>query len=59
MQRLNSALRSRGELQQLARFGLAAVVDMSAFVDTASLAAGNFPESASQQLPRIPAYPLG
>jgi len=57
--RLNAALRTRPELQKLAGFGLAAVVDPNAYVDTASLAVGRFPESDAEQLPRLTPYPMG
>jgi len=57
--RLNAALRSRPELQKLAGFGLAAVVDPNAYVDTAELATGRFPESEGDDLPRLARYPMG
>jgi sugar phosphate isomerase/epimerase len=56
---LNAALRTSAQLRESVQFGLAAVVDPNAFVDTAALATGRFPESSGQPLPRLEPYPLG
>jgi hypothetical protein len=57
--RFNAFLQSRPEAQPLVAAALTAIVDPNGFVDTATLARGNFPTGPDQPLPRLQPFPLG